>query len=129
MQKTLQARYGKRLPSDLVVKIIRKIETVHNFKYSLELLKIQISKETTVFIIHGFNSKIGCTIEFFNYEDALKLWNSILVEELTISEWYIAAKKTNEQVKGFSIYSQTTGSWFDCYFKMEAFESALTTVL
>ena len=83
-----------------------------------------------MFIIHGFNSRIGCSVEYFDLEYALRLWDSILVDDgLLLGEWYCNSKNNDKNVKGYSIYSQITGScWFDYGKKIDAFETTLVTV-
>jgi len=129
MQNVLQARYGKRLPENLVIKKTKEMRNIQDLGYSLELLKLEMMDGTTVFIVHAFNFKIGCSVEYSKMEDALELWNLILLYRLHISEWYLNAKNETEKVIGSSIYSQTTGSWFDHGKKIDAFEPTLITVL
>jgi len=129
MQNVLKTKDRIHLPANLVLKKIRELRNIPDLGYSLELLKTEVNDKTTLFIVHAFTEKIGCSVEYSSLKDALKLWNSILDYRLHISEWYLDTKNNDEKIEGSSIYSQTTRScWFGCYEKIDAFESVLTTV-
>jgi len=116
------------LPDNLVIKKIRELRNIPDLRCSLELLKIEVDNKTTLFVVYAFTEKIGCSVEYSNLDDALKLWNTILEYRLHISEWYLNTKNNDKKIESCSIFSQITGScWFGHCRKINAFEPALTT--